>query len=139
MIEGVAGVVLWTDNVARLAAFYSDVLGLTTHSVRPEFVAFSFGNVRLSIGKHSQVSGEAKDPYRVMVNLAVGDIHEEYARFMEKGVFFLRPPEREGWGGWVATFNDLDGNILQLLQQPQDEPSSDRGLLPLGTTCPNTR
>ncbi len=119
MIEGVAGVILWTDDVARLVAFYSDVLGLTPHSVRPEFVAFSFGNVRLSIGRHERVSGEAKDPYRVMVNLAVGDIHQEYERLKELNVAFLRPPEREGWGGWVATFKDPDGNILQLLQQPE--------------------
>ena len=118
MIEGVAGVILWTDDVERLAAFYTDVLGLTPHSATPEFVAFSFRNVRLSIGRHDRVSGEARDPYRVMVNLAVGDIDEVCGRLRGKSVFFLRPPEQERWGGWVATFKDPDGNILQLLQQP---------------------
>ena len=118
IIEGVAGVILWTDDVERLAAFYTDVLGLTPHSTRPGFVAYEFGNVRLSIGRHDRVSGEARDPYRVMVNLAVGDIHGVYSRLRGKGVLFLRPPEQEGWGGWVATFKDADGNILQLLQQP---------------------
>ncbi len=116
MIEGVAGVILWTHDVERLAAFYTDVLEMTPRSVRPEFVAFEFGNVRLSIGRHQQVFGKARDPYRVMVNLAVGDIHQAYARLQEKGVSFLRPPEREQWGGWMATFKDPDGNILQLLQ-----------------------
>jgi len=28
------------------------------------------------------------------------------------------PPEREHWGGWIATLQDPDGNILQLLQLP---------------------
>ena len=29
-----------------------------------------------------------------------------------------RAPEREEWGGWVATFADPDGNVLQLMQLP---------------------
>jgi predicted enzyme related to lactoylglutathione lyase len=33
-------------------------------------------------------------------------------------VEFIRQPEREQWGGWIATFKDPDGNILQLLQLP---------------------
>ena len=46
MLDGVVGVILWTENVERMAAFYWDVLELTPHSVRPDFVAFSFGDVR---------------------------------------------------------------------------------------------
>ena len=34
------------------------------------------------------------------------------------GVVFTRAPEREEWGGWVATFADPDGNVLQLMQLP---------------------
>jgi uncharacterized glyoxalase superfamily protein PhnB len=37
-------------------------------------------------------------------------------RLAEAGVEFLRQPEQESWGGWVATFRDPDGNTLQLLQ-----------------------
>ena len=118
MIQGVAGIILWTDDLERLSAFYRDTLGLTPHSVRPDFVAFSFGEVRLSLGKHSEVAGPNRDPYRIMVNLAVDDIHAVARSLMQQGVVFLRSPEQEGWGGWVATFWDPDGNVLQLLQQP---------------------
>ena len=51
-----------------------------------------------------------------MVNLGVKDIHAEHERLVSKGVEFTRPPEREHWGGWVATFSDPDGNTIQLLQ-----------------------
>ena len=51
-----------------------------------------------------------------MVNFSVGNIQDCYTNLTEKGVVFLREPEKETWGGWVATFNDPDGNILQLLQ-----------------------
>ena len=118
MIEGIAGVVIWTENLDRLLDFYRDTLGLTPHSVRPEFVAFSWGEMRLSIGKHSEVRGRTSEPHRIMVNLAVDDIQATYQALTARGVEFLRPPEREHWGGWVGTFADPDGNLLQLLQQP---------------------
>jgi len=121
MVEGVAGVIIWTDKLERLLPFYRDQLGLRPHSLRPDFVAFRFGDVRLSIGVHSAVSGPTREPHRIMVNLAVRDIHESYRQLRAKGVEFIRPPEREHWGGWVATFRDPDGNLLQLLQQPQGE------------------
>jgi predicted enzyme related to lactoylglutathione lyase len=53
-----------------------------------------------------------------MINLAVDDIQGMYAALCGKGVSFLKPPTQEYWGGWVATFFDPDGNILQLMQQP---------------------
>ena|SRR5690606_39064395 len=118
MITGVAGVIIWTDDLDRLSAFYRDTLGLTPYSVRPHFIAFRWGNMRLSLGKHRNVSGPARDPYRIMINLEVEDIHQMHASLTRQGVSFLKPPTQEYWGGWVATFFDPDGNILQLLQQP---------------------
>jgi len=124
MIEGLAGVILWTEDLDRLLGFYRDTLRLTPHSVHPNFIAFQLGDTRLSLGQHSQVTGQAKDPYRIMVNLATQDIHQAYEELSAKGVPFVRPPEREHWGGWVSTFTDPDGNILQLLQQPETGPTS---------------
>ena len=118
MITGVAGVIIWTDDLERLVAFYRNTLGLTPYSVRPHFIAFRWGNMRLSVGKHRHVAGPARDPYRIMINLAVQDIDATYAALVARDVIFLKPPTQEEWGGWVATFFDPDGNILQLLQQP---------------------
>lgn len=117
MIEGVAGVIIWTESMERLLPFYRDTLGLAPHSVHADFVAFSFGEVRLSIGLHSQVVGRNKEPQRIMINLGTKHIWEVYRSLTKKGVEFVRPPELEHWGGWVATFRDPDGNLLQLLQQ----------------------
>ena len=128
MIEGVAGVIIWTDSLERMVPFYRDRLGLEPHSLHPDFVAFSFGDVRLSLGLHSQISGVTREPHRIMVNLSVSDIHSVYRELTARGVEFVRPPEREHWGGWVATFRDPDGNLLQLLQQPEvEEPPRAEG------------
>ena len=120
MIEGVVGVVIWTEDLETLVEFYRDTLGLTPHSVRPDFVAFRWGNMRLSIGKHSKVSGPSAEPHRIMVNLGVTDIHRLHKELTAKGVHFSRAPEQEHWGGWVATLSDPDGNTLQLMQQPPE-------------------
>jgi uncharacterized glyoxalase superfamily protein PhnB len=53
-----------------------------------------------------------------MAHLGVDDIHRQYQQLQEAGVEFIRPPEQEHWGGWIATFKDPDGNILQMLQLP---------------------
>jgi predicted enzyme related to lactoylglutathione lyase len=53
-----------------------------------------------------------------MVNLAVDDIEVVYRRLRAAGVAFSRAPEREPWGGVVATFADPDGNTLQLMELP---------------------
>ena len=116
MIEGAVGVIIWTEDLDSLLPFYRDTLGLRPHSVRPDFVSFKWGGIRLGIGKHSEVKGRTREPHRVMVNLGVDDIHGEYAALTAKGVHFTRLPEKEHWGGWVGTFSDPDGNTLQLMQ-----------------------
>lgn len=118
MIDSLAGVIFWTDQLEVMAAFYRETLALPVHSVRPTFVAFQLGAARLSVGAHSAVAGRSREPVRVMVNLGVDDIQATFARLCAAGVSFLRPPEQEHWGGWVATFSDPDGNLIQLLQQP---------------------
>ena len=118
MITGVNGVIIWTDDLPRLKNFYCEALELDPHSVRPNFVSFKWGNLRLGLGVHPEVEGPARDPHRIMVNFHVTDIHAAYRTLVGRKVDFIRPPEKEHWGGWVATLLDPDGNLLQLLQQP---------------------
>ena len=115
-IQGVVGVIIWTEDLDKLLAFYRDTLGLTPHSVRSDFVSFKWGGVRLGIGVHSEVKGPTREPNRIMVNLGVDDIHKVYDKLTSRGVRFVRVPEKENWGGWVGTFSDPDGNTVQLMQ-----------------------
>jgi predicted enzyme related to lactoylglutathione lyase len=118
MITGVVGITLWTDDLERLFRFYHGLLGLPLHSRHQDFIAFQLGDLRFNIGLHNGVSGASRDPYRIMPHLGIDDIHEKHRRLAEAGVEFIRPPEQEHWGGWVATFKDPDGNVLQLLEFP---------------------
>ncbi len=121
MIDSVVGITIWTDNLDRMVKFYRDMLQLPLHSFHEDvgFAAFQLGDLRFNVGRHSGVSGPSRDPLRMMPHLGVTDIHAEHSRLAGAGVEFIRPPEREHWGGWVATLQDPDGNVLQLLQFPE--------------------
>jgi predicted enzyme related to lactoylglutathione lyase len=112
---------LWTsaERFEAMAAFYVDVLGLTARTRRAGFVNFELGRQRLTVAVHDGVTGSARDPLRLMVNFDVVDIAATHRELTARGVTFVRPPEREPWGGFVATLHDPDGNTLQLLQLPE--------------------
>ena len=119
-VEGLAGVLIWTEprRFAEMARFYRDTLGMTPRSARDDFINFDWNGVRLSVSVHDRVHGASRDSLRVMINLVVDDIRAAHDRLTRAGVVFTRTPEREDWGGWVATFNDPDGNTLQIMQLP---------------------
>ncbi len=119
-IDGLAGVLIWTaaDRFGAMARFYRETLGLAPRSDKADFINFDWNGVRLSVGVHAGIGGASRDPLRLMVNLTVTDIAAVHARLVRAGVVFTRAPEREEWGGWVATFADPDGNVLQLMQLP---------------------
>lgn len=116
-MRGLAGVLIHTteDRFPDMRRFYVETLGLEPRSDRPGFVNFAWDDVRLTVALHSRIEGRATDPLRMMINLAVEDIHAVCDSLQAAGVRFIRLPERERWGGWVATFEDPDGNVLQLL------------------------
>ena len=119
-IDGLAGVLLWTEaeRFQAMARFYRDTLGLTPRSAKSDFINFDWSGVRLSVGVHDKVRGASREPLRIMINLTVADIRAVHGRLSRAGVVFTREPAREDWGGWVATFADPDGNVLQLMQLP---------------------
>ena len=120
-VVGLAGVLVWTEasRFDALRSFYVDVLGLTPRSDRDGFVNFEWGDQRLTIHLHDAVSGPTNEPHRVMLNLAVEGIDELVRRARDAGVTVLRPPERESWGGIVASLVDPDGTTVQLFELPE--------------------
>ena len=119
-IGAVIGVILGVDpdRFDAVRAFYVETLGLPPRADRPGHVNFQWGDVRLTISAHSEVRGRHAEPRRAMLNLAVEDIEAVAARLRAAGVAFVREPSAEPWGGAIATFEDPDGNTLQLMQRP---------------------
>ena len=110
-------VMLGTDQPSALARFYGEVLGLrrVERFADPVFEAAG-GFIRIL--DHSAISGPTREPARAQINLFVDDVEAEFARVLatDASVEVHRAPERESWGGLVATLRDPDGNFVQLLE-----------------------
>lgn len=72
------------------------------------------GNCSLSVGEHSEVKGQAKEPSRIMLNLETKQVKEEFERLKNAKATIIKEPYELG-GGWIATLADPDGNFIQLV------------------------
>ena len=107
---------LASENPQRLGAFYRDVVQLP---VQPEFGdhAFALGPAgTLFVVDHSQVAGPTREPARAIIDLHLEGLDDEQARLEAAGVSFARSKGVEYWGGVISTFNDPDGNLVQLIE-----------------------
>ena len=112
-------VMVGTGRPDALARFYGEVLGLPRiGKYRDPVFAAAGGFIRIL--DHSEISGPTREPARAQINLFVDDVETEFARIAGHGVDVLREPERESWGGLVATLRDPDGNYVQLLELLRD-------------------
>lgn len=106
-----------TDQIEAMTRFYGETLGLErVAKYRDPVFGAAGGFIRLL--DHSGISGPTAEPARMQINLFVDDVSAEYARVMsaDPTVRVHREPERESWGGQVATLRDPDGNFVQLLE-----------------------
>jgi len=111
------GICLITRDVARLRAFYRDVLEL-----EPEgdgaFCAFPTPGAGLSIysveGTEAMAPGltEGAGTGSYTLEFEVGDVDAEHARLLALGVPIVKPPETYPWGRRAVWFRDPDGNII---------------------------
>ncbi|WP_019614879.1 VOC family protein [Psychromonas ossibalaenae] len=62
---------------------------------------------------------------RVFLFLNTDDFWRDYKRMLSEGIKFIRPPKEQDYGT-VAVFEDLYGNLWDLLQLNEDHPMSIR-------------
>jgi predicted enzyme related to lactoylglutathione lyase len=97
-----------------LAAYYEKVLGRPADWTEGDWYGWQLGSVHFSIGAHSEVSGKAKEPQRLILNFETTDVKGEYGRIKSLGATVIKEPY-EMEGAWIATFADPDGNYYQLM------------------------
>lgn len=107
-------VMLGTSDSAKLAEFYEKVLEKKPDMHDGDWYGFQAGDTFLSIGNHSEVKGEAKEPQRIMINFATKEVKEEFERIKKLGAKVIAEPY-ELQGMWIATLADPDGNYFQLM------------------------
>ncbi|MEX0781743.1 MAG: VOC family protein [Dehalococcoidia bacterium] len=107
---------LTSEDREGLMAFYRDVVGLPPKAGMDEFALELGPGATLAFDGHSEVHGRTKEPARVLLDLWVDSVAEAEEELKAKGVTFLRSQGREYWGGIISTFQDPDGNYVQLME-----------------------
>lgn len=125
MIKGIEAVLLFSENAEKLAEFYEEKVELEMiteaevgEGYEEKFFGFEFGEGKtgLYIMDHSKVKGKHKEPERIMFNLEVTDIEGDVKKLDEKGVKKIQDTYHMEGYGYIATFEDIDGNYFQLVQ-----------------------
>ena len=109
---------VWSENPKKLAKFYSEVLELPFDKEltyeNDRGIQYKIGDFYFFVGYHDKITGNAKDPYRIMIGFDVNSVSETYEELTKKGVQFIQKPITSPSGTfYVATALDPEGNIIQ--------------------------
>jgi catechol 2,3-dioxygenase-like lactoylglutathione lyase family enzyme len=113
---------IFVRDIAQAREFYRQTLGL---KVRAENLAhgycvFDAGNCELVV---EAVSLAAPPDEQALVGRFTGlsflvpNVHAAHKELSAKGVVFSGPPQRQFWGGTLATLKDPEGNELQIVHR----------------------
>lgn len=115
---------VFVRDIALARCFYAEALGLKPHSqdLARGWCVFNAGNCELVV---EAVGAEAPAEMQALVgritglSFQVGDIHVAQQDLRARGVVFASAPQRQFWGGTLATLRDPDGNEFQVVQRPR--------------------
>ena len=108
-----------SEDPQKLADFYTKVFGKESEMPKDgggegDWFGWLVGNTFFSIGHHSELSGNAKEPQRILLNFETTQVNEEYERLIGIGATPIQAPYQMQ-GAWIATLADPDGNYFQLM------------------------
>lgn len=119
-------IMIGTDNKKVLIDFYSEVLGKPMME-DDAYTGWLVGDGFISIGEHSEVHGQNKEPGRVIFFFQTEEVEDEFDRIKAiEGAKVIMEPSKPGGDDnfLLATLADPDGNYFQLAT-PWDDQSGD--------------
>lgn len=114
---------VFVRDLAAARRFYAEGLGLAlrAHDVARGYCVFDAGNVELVV---EAVPADAPAEDQALVGRFTGlsfrvpSVHVAHQDMVRRGIAFSAAPERQFWGGTLATFRDPEGNEFQIVQRP---------------------
>ncbi len=108
-------IMLGSDNKKELIDFYAEVLGKPTMEDQG-YTGWLVGSGFISVGEHSEVHGQNKEPGRLIFFFETDEVEDEFDRIKAiEGAKVVMEPAKMGDGDfWLATISDPDGNYFQL-------------------------
>ncbi|MDQ0572176.1 putative enzyme related to lactoylglutathione lyase [Variovorax paradoxus] len=114
---------IFVRDLPGASRFYEETLGLPLKAGKSEhgFCVFDAGPMSLVV-EHVDAGAPPEDQALVGrftgLSFDVADVQSKYDELCALGVAFSGLPERQDWGGILATLFDPAGNELQLVQHP---------------------
>jgi len=123
-LDGLGAITLFTEDLARTAAFYRDVFGLALLFEDDTSAVFGFGatviNVLQADAAHELVEpapvGGPDAGRRMQLTIWVQDADAVCAQLHEHGVTLLNGPVDRPWGKRTAAFADPGGHVWEVAQ-----------------------
>jgi len=118
-----ASVRLVTSDVDRLAAFYSELTGVTPDRPSPAFANFRFGTAALAISSEQLVkqfnagAAVAGQNRSAMIEFEVDDVDAVRTMLGAKADCAMEPADMP-WGNRSMLLRDPDGNVVNVFRRP---------------------
>ncbi len=111
------------SNFDKALAFYRDLLGFKVQLDGRFFNWMELGpeepQCKIGLYEAGRRTEGRKPGVPTGIAFDTDDIHEFHKRLTARGVHFTLPPTRQEWGGLLADFTDFDGNLLEVVQDPE--------------------
>ena len=120
------GITVLADDVAKLATFYRDALGLRVDVTEQNYVAFGGEGIRLAIFSRIGMSSNTHDhpDYRTQFTgqafvlnfecASTDEVNERFSHIVANGGRSIADPAKKHWGHFTGFFADPEGNIHSL-------------------------
>lgn len=114
---------VFVRDLAAARRFYGEALGLVmrANDLARGYCLFDAGNVELvveAVSAGAPASAQALVGRVTGLSFRVPSVHVAHQDLAGRGVVFTSAPQRQHWGGTLATFRDPDGNEFQIVQRP---------------------
>lgn len=97
-----------------LIDFYTEIFVKDPDMTEDKWAGWQIGSTFFMVGEHSEMTGPAKEPGRVMFNLETSQVEVEFERMVSSGAKSIKEPYEMG-DMTIATLADPDGNYFQLM------------------------
>ena len=112
-------ILIGSEDPARLVDYYTKLFGEPAMS-EGGYTGWQLGTGWVTVGPHDQVKGKNTTPGRILWNIETADVQGEFDKFKAAGAIVVAEPySYEEEPGFIATFEDPDGNYFQLMS-PMD-------------------
>ena len=128
MLDEIGTVTIWVNDLNRALEFYVNVLGLekrvdmtnNLEGLRWLTIAPQGSSLELLLADPQQFSHAPIIPGTFSgIVFRTRDMETTFHDLQARGVIFSQLPTHQPWGGIRAQFQDLDGNVHGLVQEPE--------------------